>query len=64
MRKRECIMCRTPVFQQSCLKQLPVNIMLQNIIEKRYPKTSAKLREIHEKQRQEEEKQQLLQAQA
>ena len=62
--KRECIMCRTPVFQQTCIRQLPVNIMLQNIIEKRYPKTSAKLKQIQEKQRAEEEKQQLTEAQA
>lgn len=63
-RKRECIMCRVPIFVNTCLTQLPVNVMLQGIIEKRYPKTSTRLREIEEKNRKEEEKKQLNEAQA
>lgn len=58
-RKRECIMCRAPIFQNVCVSTLPVNVMLQGIIEKRYPKTSQRIREIQEKQRKEEEKQQI-----
>jgi len=53
-RKRECIMCRVPIFQGD-ISNLPVNIMLSNIIEKQYPKTSAKIKDIQEKHRKEEE---------
>ena len=38
---------------------MPVNIMLSNIIEKQYPRTSAKIKEIQEKQKKEEEKKEL-----
>jgi hypothetical protein len=47
-------MCRVPIFQGD-ISNLPVNIMLSNIIEKQYPKTSAKIKDIQEKHRKEEE---------
>lgn len=54
--QRECVICRKKVYQSS-LMGLQVNIALQNIFEKKYPKQMAdRLRVIQEeKQRKEQE---------